>query len=197
MRAIFCSALLREGLLAGIVALAVLSAPRPASACSCMEQPFEVARAGAVAIFEARVASIEEASGQHHVHMDVVQTWLEAGHEHVVVVTSGDEASCGYTFAVGQSYLVYASAVEGDAYRVSLCSRTRLMADADDDRALLGSGVVPVDIVDGPEDEAPTVHTPPSRGGCASCAVTQTSGAAEALGLLALLAVVIGRRRAR
>ena len=160
-----------------------------------MEQGFDVARAGSVAIFEARVASIDTADGQRHVHMDVVQTWVEAGHEHVVVVTAETEAACGFTFEVGQSYLVYASDLEGDAYRVSLCSRTRLMANADDDRALLGSGVVPVDIVDAPEDDTPTVRTPPTRGGCASCSVTHASGTEEALLALAAIALVIARRR--
>jgi len=159
-----------------------------------MEQPFETARAGATAIFEARVASIEVADGQRHVRMDVVQTWLAAEHEHVEVVTAETEAACGYSFEVGQSYLVYASALEGEAYRVSLCSRTRRMVDADDDRALLGSGVVPVDIEDGPE-EPRAVRTPPARGGCASCGVTDTRGGLGALAMLTAIALTIWIRR--
>src|SRR5512143_3669466 len=110
-----------------LVVLWAVSSPTPAAACSCAEMPFEAARAGAAAIFEARVASIDDGpDGTRHVHLDVVQTWLAAEHEHVEVVTASTEAACGFTFAVGSSYLVYASGVEGDAYRVSLCSRTRL-----------------------------------------------------------------------
>jgi len=161
-----------------------------------MEQPFETARSSAAAIFEARVASIEVADGQRHVRFDVVQTWLAAEHEHVEVVTAETEAACGYSFEIGQSYLVYASGVEGEAYRVSLCSRTRPMQDADDDRALLGSGVVPVDIEDGPE-ATPTVRTPPARGGCASCAVTTASGSARAMLVALGIALAITRRRRR
>ena len=178
------------------IALAWLLTPRSAAACSCAEQPFETARASAAAIFEARVASIETEDGTRHVRFDVVQTWLAAEHEHVEVVTAETEAACGFTFEPGQSYLVYASGLEGEAYRVSLCSRTRLMAEADDDRALLGSGVVPVDIVDGPEASATTV-TPPGRGGCASCAVTRAAGG-EAAWIAALaITFAIARRRQR
>ncbi len=171
--------------------------PGRASACSCMEQPFEAARAGAAAIFEARVASVEVAEGTRHVHLDVVQTWLAAEHEHVEVVTAETEAACGYSFEVGRSYLVYASGVESDAYRVSLCSRTRPMEDADDDRAMLGSGVVPVDIVDAPAEEPATVRTPPARGGCASCSVTRASGGEIAAVLAVALTIGLGPRRTR
>ncbi len=177
-----------------ILAALSLWLPERALACSCVEQPFETARANAAAIFEARVAAIEDVDGTRHVHFDVVQTWLAAEHEHVEVVTATTEAACGYSFVVGQSYLVYASSVEDQAYRVSLCSRTRLMQDADDDRALLGSGVVPVDIEDGPE-ETPTVRTPPTRGGCASCSVTRESGGEMALFASFVITLVITRRR--
>jgi hypothetical protein len=176
--------------------VAGLASTRPAAACSCMEQGFDAARAGAVAIFEARVASIEVVDGTRHVHVDVVQTWLAAEHEHVEIVTADNEAACGYSFEVGRSYLVYASSVEGEAYRVSLCSRTRRMEDADDDRALLGSGVVPVDIVDAPEEEA-TTRPPPTRAGCASCGVTRAGGAEAALTMLVGIALVALRRRDR
>src|SRR6187551_316244 len=93
------------------IAGALFLTPRSAAACSCMEQPFETARSSATAIFEAQVASIEVIDGQRHVHMDVVQTWLAAEHEHVEVVTADTEAACGYGFEIGQSYLVYASAL--------------------------------------------------------------------------------------
>lgn len=185
--------------LSTLASLWLLAAVPRAAACSCAEQPFEAARAEAAAIFEARVTAIEDGDeGTRHVHLDVVQTWLAAEHEHVEVVTAVSGAACGYPFAVGQSYLVYASGVEGEAYRVGLCSRTRPMADADDDRALLGSGVVPVDIEDDPEADPPTVRTPPQRGGCASCSVTRAgTEAGAAICGLAIAALLASRRRAR
>ena len=176
------------------IGLAVAGLADRAAACSCAEQPFEMAHASAAAIFEGRVTSIETVDGTSRVRLDVVQTWRAAEHEHVEVVTAPNEAACGYTFEIGRSYLVYASSAEGDAYRVSLCSRTRRMEDADDDRSLLGSGVVPVDIVDGAETEAATVRTPPTRAGCASCAVGRASSAGTTLVLLALAAMFLARR---
>jgi hypothetical protein len=152
-----------------------------------------VAEHGSVAIFEARVTAIETVGEANHVHMDVVQTWRAAEHEHVEVVTAPNEAACGFTFAVGHSYLVYASALEGDAYRVSLCSRTRRMEDADDDRGLLGSGVVPVDIEDAP-DEAPAARVPPTHAGCASCSASRASSRGGWI-MIAMLAIIVSRRR--
>jgi MYXO-CTERM domain-containing protein len=177
-----------------VLAVALLSlAPARAQACSCAEQTFEMAERGAVAIFEARVSAIETAGDASHVRMDVVQTWRAAEHEHVEVVTAPNEAACGYTFEVGRSYLVYASSVEGEAYRVSLCSRTRRMEDADDDRSLLGSGVVPVDIEDAP-DETPAARVPPTHAGCASCSVGRASTRGAWL-VITLLAMIATRRR--
>ena len=171
-------------------------APVPAQACSCMEQPFDDARAGAAAIFEGRAASVTTAAdGRLVVTFDVVQTWRAAEHEHVEVVTAPDSAMCGYSFVVGTSYLVYASEIEGERYVVSLCSRTAPMADADGDRALLGSGVGPVDVVDDPEADPPTSRPPPTRAGCASCSALRHGGEASgALAMLALAIALISRR---
>jgi MYXO-CTERM domain-containing protein len=182
------------------VSLLVVSwmTPLPARACSCLEQPFEMAHAGAAAIFEGRVASVTtQEDGRLLVAFDVVQTWREAGHEHVEVVTASNEVACGYPFEIGTSYLVYAGQTEGERYVVSLCSRTRRMADADDDRALLGSGVVPVDIVDDPESDEPTPRTPPTHAGCASCSVARTGGEGHAALGLAMLAIAYLTRRFR
>ncbi len=173
------------------------TAPLGASACSCAEQPFETAHAGAAAIFEGRAASIApQEDGRLLVTFDVVQTWRAAGHEHVEVLTQALEATCGYPFEIGTSYLVYAAEAEGDRYLVSLCSRTAPMAAADSDRVLLGSGVVPVDVVDSPESDRAPVSHPPTHAGCASCSA---GGGRSPLGTLAfgLLAIGLFLRRSR
>ena len=178
-----------------LVALGGLT-PVPALACSCLEQPFETAHAAAAAIFEARATSIEaQPDGRLVVTFAVTQTWRAAEHEHVQVVTAANEAGCGYTFEVGTSYLVYAGGAEGERYLVSLCSRTAPMAASDGDRALLGSGVVPVDIVDEAEPEERHAADPPTHAGCASC----SAGASRAsrrgwLALLGLAAALCARR---
>src|SRR5262249_11011878 len=129
----------------------------------------------------------------NHASMDVVQTWRAAEHEHVVVVTAPNEAACGFTFEVGRSYLVYASSVEGEAYRVSLCSRTRRMEDADDDRSLLGAGVVPGSTEAAPAD-APAARVPPTRAGCASCSAHRASPRGASI-VVAWLVLLVARRR--
>lgn len=182
-----------------------------ASACSCLETPVEEARTASAAVFEAQVASIEPiegGAGAIRVRLDVVQTWKGANTEHLEVTTSSNEASCGYPFEVGRSYLVYATEAQGEL-RVSLCSRTRRMEDADSDRAALGTGTIPVDIGepeddghsegDGQHDEAsrPRQELAPRGGGCAGCAVGGGAGAPGALFVLAVLALGIFRRRDR
>ncbi|MBT8469118.1 MAG: hypothetical protein KJN97_10245, partial [Deltaproteobacteria bacterium] len=52
--------------------------------------------------------------------------------------TAGSSAACGYTFVKGETYLVYADRDEADPMRVSLCSRTALVADAEEDLDFLG-----------------------------------------------------------
>src|SRR5690606_22193376 len=59
--------------------------------------------------------------------------------------TNSSSAACGYTFEKNTSYLVYARESEGRLH-VSLCSRTRPMAEAADDLVVLGAGATPVHI---------------------------------------------------
>ena len=56
----------------------------------------------------------------------------------VSVTTAGSGPACGYTFTVGEEYLVYAHRKnDGSGLAVSLCSRTRRLADAAEDFAFL------------------------------------------------------------
>ncbi len=185
---------------ASLVIPAVLAAlftlvPSPAEACSCMAQGFEEARSGAAAIFEGRVDAIEPIGGQLRVRFHVTQAWRGVEHESVELLTASNSAACGYTFEIGQHYLVYAG--QDDAsLTVSLCSRTARMDDASEDRQLLGSGVIPVDVAD--DADEPTPREPPAtRAGCASC--TALSAQPPVLVILASLAslALVGRRRSR
>ncbi|MFO0683911.1 MAG: MYXO-CTERM sorting domain-containing protein [Sandaracinus sp.] len=182
--------------LLGVALASFVGLPSRASACSCLEMPFETAHDQAAAIFEGRVTAMQEIDGAIHVHFAVTQTWRLAEHEHVEVVTASDGAACGYAFEVNRHYLVYASGIEGDAYRVSLCSRTQPMESADDDRALLGSGVVPVDITDpDPESEPAASTPPPTHAGCASCSTAPARSSLATLAGLALVLAISARRR--
>lgn len=174
---------------ASLLVVSVL--PGEAHACSCMAQSIEDAIAGSDAIFEGIVDSIEEGDGVRHVRFSVTQAWEGVETERVEVTTSASSASCGYEFEVGTAYLVYAT--EGDGLEVSLCSRTRPMDEADEDRRELGSGVVPIEITDEPVEPVRPPRTAPGRGGCASCSASRSEAP---LGLL-VLALALATRRTR
>ena len=173
----------------------LLLAPPTASACSCLALSFEEQRERASAIFEGRV-DVDRVEGSERVLvLRVTQAWRGIEHETVEVRTPTQSAACGFSFEVGQHYLVYASG-EGGALQVSLCSRTARMDDASEDRQLLGSGTIPVDVVDDPEPPAPR-EPPATRAGCASCAVGGSPRplALPGMGLIALAALGRTRRR--
>jgi MYXO-CTERM domain-containing protein len=183
---------------ASLVIPAILSAlvtldPAPVQACSCMASTFEDARANSAAIFEGRVESVEpEGERQRRVRFHVTQAWRGVEHERVEIVTANDSAACGYEFVVGEHYLVYAGQAE-TSLAVSLCSRTARMDDAGEDRQLLGSGTIPVDVED--DTDEPTPREPPAtRAGCASCSVTTSEPPILAI-LLSILSLAFVRRR--
>jgi hypothetical protein len=89
-----------------------------------------------------------------------VEEPLKGGAREMTMVTGGGGGDCGYPFSVGGRYLVYASVTEpmsvhlnpnqsptpppppagvapGPLYGVTSCGRTRMLADAEDDLALV------------------------------------------------------------
>ena len=201
--------------------------PAQARACSCVQMSPADALAASVAVFEAKVTAIAPGPAPPafqarslRVTLRVTRGWKGLDQEEVLTVhTAGNGALCGYAFEVGQSYLVYAHGELADL-TVSLCSRTRPMADAEQDLKELGLGVVPVqptatEAVAGPATQQPKVRQvvtptseqatttrvarpPPGQGGCASCSVGAPREAAGA-GLLLALGLLAARvaRRAR
>ncbi len=183
-----------------VVLASMLGAER-ASACSCMEMDVATAVERADAVFEGRVVEVVRGADPSlpvRVRLEVVQQWKGVDDEHVTVETAADSAACGVAFEEDTSWLVYATRADG-VLRTGLCSRTKRIEDADEDRAELGAGVVPVDVSESDGVEEPA-HEPPARGGCASCAVTTRSrpGPLRTLAIgLAVAALVLRRRRAR
>ncbi len=53
------------------------------------------------------------------------------------IVTAGSGPACGYTFKVGERYLVYATKSRGGGFVTGICSRTRPMRDAAEDLRFL------------------------------------------------------------
>jgi MYXO-CTERM domain-containing protein len=184
-----------------LVLVLVLSTliPQRAEACSCMAVSVEDAIANSAAIVEARVVSVDPGEeGSVVVTLAVTQSWRGVETEQMVVRTSESSASCGYSFEVGVTYLVYADGTP-DAWTVSLCSRTAVMTDATADREALGAGTIPVEIENEPvEPVRPARTEAPARGGCASCAAGAgpEAPAAAWIALLAGLGILRARRRA-
>lgn len=72
----------------------------------------------------------------------VSKVWKGPAFETLVVITARNGASCGYTFNVGQEYLVYTRGRQ-TLLETSICSRTQVYARYGEDIAALGPGIVP------------------------------------------------------
>lgn len=139
-------------LLPGVMGLAMLVSillnPLPASACSCVEPDVpRAALAKATAVFSGIVVSmdyrysgpVQSSADPVTVTFRVDEVWKGPEKAFLSISTAISSVSCGYEFHLGESYLVYASGPE-DHLEVSLCSRTKPKAMADDDFEALGQG---------------------------------------------------------
>ena len=139
-------------LFASFVMLTVLSFPRPASACSCLQTSVTDAFAQADVVFTGRVVSIRlgnplepgviSTADPVLIALDVSGYWKGPVSRVITVTTRRSEMSCGFTFQTGRDYLIYA--YKGEAGRTTdLCSRTRSVTKAADDLKSLGVAKVP------------------------------------------------------
>lgn len=190
---------MRHGSIA-LIFLTIALAPRAARACECVESTPAAAFAAHVAVFEGRVVEVQpgDPSGYTSVVMEVVQYWKGISTERITVFTPTAESMCGLPFDTEQSWLVYADR-EGERLVTGLCARTRRIEDAEADIAVLGAGIVPVEITDDDEVEPPATGSarqgaPATRAGCASCAAAP-SGRIPSLWALAPVALLLRRRR--
>jgi hypothetical protein len=195
---------------AATLAAASLFTSAPALACSCVFPPVQAAREDAAALFEGRVLDVVDVardagtqSAMREVKLAVVRSWKGLDkHEQITLRTSAQSALCGYAFAKGVSYLIYAQQDAGQL-SVSACSRTRRMADAGEDLIALGAGATPVTIAAksagdagvsdaGALDAGGAVKPVKRGGGCAS-----TRGQASLAPYLLGLPALMWRRRRR
>ncbi|MDH3199388.1 MAG: hypothetical protein OEM15_00685 [Myxococcales bacterium] len=113
-----------------------------AQACSCMEQTVEDGVAQAKAIFEGTVTKTAPNSATRfrglEVTLAVKRAWKGIDSEEVAVLTASNGAVCGYPFAEGSTYLVYAYREKAEPFRVSLCSLTKPIDQAKADLEHLG-----------------------------------------------------------
>lgn len=109
-----------------------------ALACSCAPSPPpKESLQQASAVFTGTVLAADTRGGISTVRLRVERSWKGARCGEVTVTTAADSATCGYDFQVGQSYLVYADKQRGKLH-VSLCSRTSLTSQAEEDLTALG-----------------------------------------------------------
>ncbi len=127
-----------------------------AEACSCSEPPpAEEALRQADAVFIGTLSKFElighldlSAGPQAGIRwvrvatFDVTSSWKGSSQPSMEVTTGAGGGDCGVDFIVGRQYLVYASVNEG-TLQTNICTRTRGMAQAQDDLAVLGQGTSP------------------------------------------------------
>lgn len=126
-----------------------LLVPDCASACSCAQQLPEEAFSRSEAVFAGEVVDVGEPHRQQPglkssadpvpVTFRVSEVWKEPEEETIEVTTASDDASCGYSFREGESYLVYAS----EGMQVDLCSGTKQLSAAEAELETLGPGDAP------------------------------------------------------
>ena len=137
-----------RGAIAILIAIAGLvhfANPDRAAACDFEEPPPpQEALEDATAVFSGEVRSIEPVDddpGNQFIAatIDVDRAWKGIDSTPVVVETHQDQATCGFPFEEGESYIVYARA-EGTPLTTALYHRTQLLERADEDLEVLGEG---------------------------------------------------------
>lgn len=127
------------------------------SACSCVQpsSPSEELQKSS-AVFMGTVVNIDSSRLQKakrqiglgssmdpvEVTFDVSKSWKGPKNKNITVKTARSSASCGYNFEQGKEYLVYANESD-EGLNVSLCSRTSLASEAEEDVSKLGKSYEP------------------------------------------------------
>ena len=150
-------------LMLGVVWL--LGHPGQVHACSCAmpgTPSEEIDKFDAV--FAGRVVSIEHSfdpsktpvHGDHTtIGFNVSAVWKGAVSRDMDVTTPPTGGACGFVFEEGEEYIVYAydSTYADEGYSVNICSRTALLADAQEDLDAFGDGDAPLTEAGAPQPE--------------------------------------------
>lgn len=126
------------------LAIFVFASAESSYACSCITSPAPVkeqvkgAFSNSSAIISGEVIEIKESPADKNslmVRFKVAQSWKGVDQPEITIKTARDGAMCGYSFAVGQKYLVYAYGA-GDALSTDNCSRTATLGKKSDAKYL-------------------------------------------------------------
>lgn len=139
----------RAVLIASLLGAGLIMAAGLAYACSCVENPPPgEALERSAAVFAGRIVSLklhERPDGTWSsvdpvtIEFEVSRVWKGHEYQTTYLTTARSGASCGFAFVEGEEYLVYSH----NATTVNLCSRTRSMAEAEEDLQALGEGSSP------------------------------------------------------
>lgn len=126
-----------------------------AYACSCaapMSPRIELAKSAAV--FAGKVTNIETTTAEtdafgeievNNITFEVEKSWKNVSSGEITITTPIG-TSCGFNFSEDESYVVYAfKNTEDNTLNTNLCSRTNLLANAQEDIDQLGDGTLPMD----------------------------------------------------
>ena len=170
--------MIRLTLLIPVVAALLLVQPDLTYACKCATPgPPSEELLNSDLVFSGRVISIQSIDGVdgaasdpdpevpdfgvYSIEFDVETVWKGTVLETMYLTTNRDSASCGFTFAEGTSYVVYAQ----DDLIVHRCSRTRLLSEAALDLDELGEGSAPAEGAASPPESLPESGSA-GGGGC-------------------------------
>jgi uncharacterized protein (TIGR03382 family) len=143
-----------SGIFALTAAAGLFAGMNTAAACSCAGEPEpEDALRSADVVFEGTVLGepevvraqlgLEGYEGAARFRFAVARYFKGQQGPEAAIYTIDQESACGRFYDAGATYLVYGRLQPSGALTDSLCSRTRLMASATADLALLGEGVPP------------------------------------------------------
>jgi hypothetical protein len=126
-------------------------------ACTCMhlgsyqtpdQQLIDKKRESANAVFSGKVIKIvlpkqskDKITTSLKVYIRVVEVWKGVTRENVVVTTPKDSSFCGYPFKLNEKYLIYAYRYKKEDLSTSLCERTTILENAEEDIEFLGEAV--------------------------------------------------------
>ena len=151
-----------------LVAAALHASTDQAHACSCVPPPPpQQALAKSEAVFAGKVVAVSglppggyNSTDPRVIAFKVSTVWKGPSYETLFITTPLSEASCGFTFVEGEEYIVYA----WKGIDILLCSRTKLIGQADEDFAALGAGSTPEAGSNSPVPKSRPDLVPPS--GC-------------------------------
>lgn len=119
------------------------------SACQCGERPsVKQSLAKANAVFVGKVVSVQNTcadciiGGDLKVTLEVKQYWKGVNSRTIILMAGSGTDDCGYSFKIGDSYLVYAYSGDDSFLHTNICTRTKPIADAQShkDIRVLGRG---------------------------------------------------------